>query len=82
VVSWGKDAWAPRARPSKLGRGTRNERFPDFKPATTYEDERRVFHVHMQAGDQDDVRATSEMRERLRREDEAVAHGGAQSGTP
>jgi hypothetical protein len=56
-----------------------SDRFPDFKPAITYEDGNRLFHF--QGAAEDDVRKVDEMKQRLRREDEAVA-GGEQSGTP
>ena len=61
-----------------VGQRVLNERFPDFKPATTYEDEGRVVHS---SGIPDDARKVDEMKQRLRREDKAVA-GGEQSGTP
>jgi hypothetical protein len=51
-----------------------NDRFPDFKPATTNEDELRIAHV--QDGADDDARKVDEMKRRLRREDEAVVGGG------
>ena len=54
-----------------------NERFPDFKPATTYEDEGRVVHS---SGIPDDARKVDEIKQRLPREDEAVAGGGEQIG--
>jgi len=50
-----------------------SERFPDFKPATTYEDELRI--VHIQGGADDDARKVDEMKQRLRREDEAAVGG-------
>jgi hypothetical protein len=50
-----------------------NDRFPDFKPATNYEDEHRIVRMD---GSDDDARKVVEMKQRLRREDEAVTGGG------
>ena len=50
-----------------------HDRFADFKPATNYEDEHRIVRMD---GSDDDARKVVEMKQRLRREDEAVAGGG------